>query len=230
MTENQMRHYIDAIKRPPLPQLDEGVIDSIKNWIKGLSDPVKRRGAELMKNLEAQLKNKYGAKVPDQVKKSNKNWVWSKLTYRDLYRYAAQAIGMDDADIDRALKNPIVNNNLKQVIKALPAGIDAPQLPLRSATMQNNTNIISPTIDKTTKEYVSKAIAAAIIDGLAYIEQEKDDKGKPAALAPSAGSQVSGDQPDSGGSSGGMPSSPDDIKAAIQAIRQGLAKVKGAAE
>jgi hypothetical protein len=214
--------------------LDEGIVDSIKNWIRGLSDPVKRRGMELTKSLQTQLTNKYGASVPAQVKSSNKSWMWSKLSYRDLYRFGSLVMKMDDAEIDRAMRNPIVNNNLKQLMRAQPTGTDSPALPLKSSTIQNNSNPISTTIDKQTKEYLSKAIAAAVIDGLAYIEQEKADKAEKPEQ-PSATGTAAKPEPEAAPAPAGTapaaattPTTPDDIKSAILAIKQGLASMKGA--
>lgn len=116
--DNTMRHYMNVVAPANIRPLDEGIVDSIKNWIRGLSDPVKRRGMELTKSLQTQLTNKYGASVPAQVKSSNKSWMWSKLSYRDLYRFGSLVMKMDDAEIDRAMRNPIVNNNLKQIGRA----------------------------------------------------------------------------------------------------------------
>lgn len=240
MTTNPMRRYIDAIDKSDSSPivLDEGVIDSIKKWISGLSDPIKKRGQEMVKDLENRLKTKYGAKIPDQVKKSNKGWMWSRITYRDLFNYATQVQGVTVEELDRALRNPIVTNNLKQVIKTLPPDVDAPALPLKGATMNNNTNYISPTIDKGSNEYLSKAIAVAVLDGIAYIEQAKKDQEADSAKAAEKSQaeptpSAPGATPDSGSSAtatpGTTPSTPDDIKAAIAAIKQGLAKMKGAA-
>lgn len=228
--DNPMRHYMNAVVRADNVPLDEGVIDSIKNWVRGLSDPVKRRGLELTKVLQTQLTNKYGATVPAQVKSSNKSWMWSKLSYRDLYRFGSKIMNMSDDEIDRALKNPIVNNNLKQLMRSHPAGTDAPALPLKSSSIMNNSNPISTTIDKQTKEYLSKAIAVAVIDGMAYIEQEKADAEKKPETPPETGSPARPETSEPAAPvAASTPTTPDDIKSAILAIKQGLAAMKGAA-
>lgn len=231
--DNPMRHYMNAVIRADNVALDEGVVDSIKNWIRGLSDPVKRRGLELTKTLQTQLVNRYGATVPDQIKRSNKSWMWGKLSYRDLYRFGSKVMNMSDDEIDRALKNPIVNNNLKQLMRSQPAGTDAPALPLKSSTIMNNSNPISTSIDRQTKEYLSKTIAIAVIDGLAYMEQEKSDVEKKTETPPEAGVPT---RPDVGVPTttltpvaASVPTTTDEIKTAILAIKQGLAAMKGAA-
>jgi hypothetical protein len=232
MMDNPMRHYMNAVTRIDKVPLDEGFIDSIRNWVKGLSDPVKHRGLELTKTLQSQLTNKYGATVPAQVKSANKSWMWGKLSYRDLYRFGSQVMKMSDDEIDRALKNPIVNNNLKQLMRTQPAGTDSPTLPLKSSSIMNNSNPISTTIDKQTKEYLSKAIAVAVIDGMAYIEQEKADKEEKPEQTPATGTSA---KPETGEPTPAAPAAPDtpttsdDIKSAILAIKQGLAAMKGAA-
>lgn len=231
MMDNSMRHYMNAVSRTDAVPLDEGIVDSIRNWVRGLSDPVKRRGLELTKTLQSQLTNKYGATVPAQVKSANKSWMWSKLSYRDLYRFGSQVMKMSDDEIDRALKNPIVNNNLKQLMRAQPPGTDAPTLPLKSSSIMNNSNPISTTIDKQTKEYLSKAVAIAVIDGMAYIEQEKADKEEKPEQPSATGTSVKPEtgEPTPSALAADTPATPDDIKSAILAIKQGLAAMKGAA-
>lgn len=236
MSNNQMREYINAVSFPARTVIDEGIVSNIKNWIKGLSDPVRLKGQQMASALEKVLTNRYAAKVPDQVKKANKSWAWSRLTYKDLYLFASQQMKMTDEEIDRALKNPIVNNNLKQLVRAMPAGAKPPALPLKSSTIQNNSSVISSTIDKQNKEFLSKAIAVAVIDGLAYIDQEKADAGKPSADQEPAPARPSGGEPATAASTGTsapaakeLPTTPEDMKTAIDAIRSGLAKMKGAA-
>lgn len=213
--------------------LEEGIIDSIRNWISSLSNPVKKKGLENLRDLESRLRTKYGSQVPQQVKSANKDWIWSKATYRDLYNFASQVLGADQASIEAALKNKIVVNNLKLVVRQLPDGVDPPTLPLTSRNMQNNTSVISPTIDPQTKQYLSKAITIAILDGLAYIEQQKADAQqaatRPASTAPTAAPATAAPATPAGSAPAvpGMPSSPDDIKAAIAAIRAGLSAMKG---
>lgn len=221
--------------------IDEGIIDSIRNWISKLSDPVKRAGAEHLRDLESRLKTKYGAKVPQQVKTANKQWMWSKITYKDLFNFVTQVLDKTPEDLDSALKNKIVMNNLRHVVNALPDGTEAPPLPLTARVMQNNSSIISPTIDPQTKQYLSRAITIAIIDVMAYLDQQNADaaaaQAKKAAATPSAAPAASATTPaDTGGTAAAAPpaapkapTSPDDIKAAIDAIKKGLAAMKGSA-
>jgi len=233
MTEYVMRHYIDAVNEPPV-SLDEGILDSIKKWITGLSSPVKSRGQELVKNLEAKLKTAYAPKVPDDVQKANAGWMWSKLTYMSLYKFAIQN-GFDDADIDRAFKNPIVNNNLKQLIRSMPADADKPILPLKSANIKTNTSFISTTIDKQTRQYLSKAIAVAVLDGLAYIEQSKKDNAPASETPPATGAgtppagtpPAGGTAPAAPAAPRGISTDPEELKSAIEKIKAGLEKMGG---
>lgn len=226
---NSMRHHIDIISSPPI--LDEGIIDSIQQWIQGLNEPVKIRGQALTNGLEGQLVSKYGSEVPQQVKSSNKTWMWSRLTYQNLYKFATQVEKFSDIELDRALKNPIVTNNLKQLFQNAPTDKESGgpmALPLTSNIIKNNSNFISSVVDPQTKQYFSKAIAVAILDGLSYIEQGKKDDAAPQTQAPDQIAQ----QPEEPAATATGPEtelSTDDLRRAIQSIKQGLAKVKGGA-
>ena len=226
-----MRHYIDAISSPPI--LDEGIIDSIRQWIQGLNEPVKVRGQALTKGLEGQLVSKYGSEVPQQVKSSNKTWMWSRLTYQNLYKFATQVEHFTDIELDRALKNPIVTNNLKQLFQNAPNDKDGASrmaLPLTSAIIKNNSNFISTIVDPQSKQYLSKAIAVAVLDGLAYIEQGKKDNTSPQDQAPDQAGKQSAVEPEATTQAGPEAElSTDDLRSAIQSIKQGLARIKGGA-
>lgn len=236
MIDSQMRQYIDVVKNSKTEvHLNEGIVSNIKNWINSLGDQIKKKGIANLREMEEWLKSKYGARVTTQEKSANKAWMWSKVTYKDLYQFATQRLGSTEDELNRALKNPIVNNNLKQLYNSLPDGVDHPSLPLKATTIQNNINPISATIDKQTKEYLSKAIASAVLDGLIYIDSLKSSTPAQAAssAAPSnadgtktadaVGSSTSPDVPAS------IPSAPEDIKSAIQTIKQGIERLKGAA-
>jgi hypothetical protein len=232
---NELRQYIDLVSTTT-QSIDEGVIDSIRKWVAGLASPIRYRGNQLSKTLEQMLVRKYGSSVPQQVQKTNKSWPWGKLTYADLYKFAVSNDFTDD-DLDRALKNPIVTNNLKQLIRSLPSDVDAPVLPLKSANIKSNTNIISSTIDKASQQFLSKAIALAVIDGLAYIAQDRADKAadekKSAEPAKDqADTRAAVPEPETAGSTPtpNPASGTEDIAATINAIKQGLARMKGAGE
>lgn len=231
MSADEMRRYLDVVT-DETAQINEGILDSIKNWIAGLGGPVKKRGNEMLVALTAQLKSRYGATVPAQTQKSNKDWMWSKLSYKNLYDFAIKS-GFQDADIDRALINPIVTNNLKQLYRTLPADAEKPTLPLKSSVIKTNPGLVSTTVDKQTKQYLSKAVAAAIIDGLAYIEDEKGgDTDQPDAQKPIAQQPAQSAKPAAAGT--GSTAAPTEItadaaKQAVDAIKQYLDSKRGAA-
>lgn len=231
MSGIEMRDYLNRVGSPlNQPVIEEGILDSIKKWIAGLASPIKARGNQYSKALEQKLRSKYGASVPKQVQSSNKEWPWSKLTYADLYQFASSQ-EFTDEEIDRALRNPIVANNMKALLRAAPAGGNQPMLPLKASSISTNKTIISTIMDKQTKQYLSKAIALAVIDGLAYIAQSKSDKkqdqpekpestdNKPELPATSGNAPAPGSQPSS-------PSPQQDLAATISAIKQGLAQMK----
>lgn len=229
--DNEMRRYINVVETSPKLPVTEGIIDSLKKWISGLNEPVKRQGLKNAKDFESRLKTRYGADTPDQVKSSNRDWVWSKVTYKDLYDFATKMAGAAEEDLNRVFRNKIVNNNLKQIIAALPPDSDPPQLPLTGAKIQNNKTPISPTIDPQTKQYNSKAVVLAVLDGLAYIEQEKKDSQPAAGAAIKSASDTTepGAKAEEPGKPASQPVTADEIKTAIAAIKQGLAGMKGAA-
>lgn len=227
---NDMRYFINTISTPINSQIDEGIIDSIKNWINSLNSPVKSRGLELVNRLEGQLTSKYGAHVSKQIKSSNPSWMWSRLTYQNLYKFATQVSGFDDTELDRALKNPIVTNNLRQLYRSPSAGGDtgSMSLPLKSNIIKNNNDFISTVVDTETKQYLSKAIASAILDGLAYIDQEKKDNvNHPRSTSDTNTTDQSQQNIDEPISRSEPELSIDDLKSAILLIRQGLAKIGG---
>lgn len=221
-----MKKYINAASLANQPhQIDEGVFQSIKNWISGLGDAVKKEGKETLLKFENFLKHRYGARVPQQTKLSNKSWMWSKVSYNDIYIFATEYLSIEQSDLDRSLKNPIVTNNIRNVISTLPHGITPPQLPLSSATIRGNNNPISPTFDEQAKEYPSKAISAAIIDGIVHLMHMKRAKsGQPtepvattsdsSSTTPSKSAEIKLD-------------TDEDIKAVILSIKQGLSAIKG---
>ena len=231
MSADEIRRYLDVVT-DETAQINEGILDSIKNWIAGLGSPVKKRGNEMVLALAGQLKSRYGATVPKQTQSSNKDWMWSKLSYKNLYDFAKKN-GFEDGDIDRALKNPIVTNNLKQLFKTLPTDAEKPFLPLKSSVIKTNPGLVSTTVDKQTKQYLSKAIAAAIIDGLAYIEDGKGgETDQPAAQKPIAQQPAPSAKPAVAGT--GVTAAPAEItadaaKKAVDAIKQYLDSKRGAA-
>jgi hypothetical protein len=236
MIDNQMRQYIDVVQAPRAGvHLDEGIVSNIKNWINSLGDPIKKKGMAHVRDMGEWLKSKYGAKVTAQEKSTNKSWMWSKVTYKDLYQFATHSLGATEEELNRALKNPIVNNNLKQLYNSLPDGVDHPALPLKATTIQNNINPISATIDKQTREYLSKAIASAVLDGLVYIDTLKPTSPAQAANKTVPSNTNSTSAPDSTVSAASsdapdrIPTSPEDLKSAIQTIKQGIERLKGAA-
>ena len=230
MTENNMRLYMDAVSIVhDEPELDEGIIDSIKKWISTLSSPVKAKGARLVSDLERLIQNSPAASRITDVEKKNKSWPWSVLTYRMLYNFAISK-GFEDVDIDRALRNPIVTNNMKHVIRALPDGVEKPILPLAVANIKGNTRFISPQIDKQTREYLSRPIAIAVMDGLAYVQQSKEDAEKAQQAPPAVGRPAAGPAAGTAGAPAGAAEKPTpDITATIAAIEKGLAAMGGAA-
>jgi len=232
MTGTDLRQFMNIVHETPLI-IDEGVIDSIRKWISGLASPIRARGNKLSASLQSALKQRYGASVPAQVQSSNKEWPWSKMTYADLYKFAINNEFTDD-DIDRALKNPIVTNNLNALLKAMPTGTNKPSLPLKAANIKSNLSVVSTMIDKQTQQYLSKAIALAVIDGLAYIQQEKVDKTEPNTPEKS---QQTGKTPEPEQKAQTTPSigsaginKQQELAATIAAIKQGLEKMQSAGE
>jgi hypothetical protein len=228
MSTDEMRHYLDLVG-DRYSIIHEGILDSIKNWVQSLGNPVKQRGQELTAQLASQLRSKYSATVPQQTQKSNKDWMWAKLSYKNLYDFAKHS-GFTDNDIDRALKNPIVTNNLKQLFRTLPADTVKPTLPLSGATIKNNTGFISATIDKQTRQYLSKAIATAVIDGLSYIEQSAaaDNEKQPQSQTPTPTAATKTAEPEKSPTTGSGPSeNPEQIKQAVDKIKTYLASKEG---
>jgi len=232
MTENNMRQYMDAVDVVHgRHALDEGIIDSIKKWISTLSSPVKAKGLKLTSDLERSIRNSPAASRITDVEKKNKSWPWGMLTYRMLYNFAISK-GFEDADIDRVLRNPIVTNNMKHVIRALPDGVEKPILPLTVANVKGNTRFISPQIDKQTREYLSRPIAIAVMDGLAYVQQSKEDAEAAQKQTQATPTPAPTARPSTGtapGSTGSAEKSASDIKATITAIEKGLSAMGGAA-
>lgn len=222
---SDMRKIIDSLDDKQT--LDEGIIDSIRGWIRRLSDPVKQKGAQNLMDFAKRLENKYSAQVPQQVKSTNKEWVWSKVTYKDLFNFTTSVLGASSQDLDRALRNNIVTNNMKYVVALLQDEVEKPTLPLTSGNIQNNMSVISPTVDPQTKQYLSKAIAIAILDVLAYIEQQSIDTNKSVSVPQSGPGPDTTTTQAAPASSPGIPTNPEDIRAAIVAIKQGLAAMKG---
>jgi hypothetical protein len=225
-----MRNYLNLVE-DRYSIIHEGIFDSIKNWIAGLGSPVKRRGQELINQLAAKLKTKYAATVPQQTQQSNKDWMWSKLSYKNLYDFVKSS-GFSDEEIDRALQNPIVTNNLKQLFRTLPADVNKPVLPLKGAAIKNNTGFVSTTVDRQTKQYLSKAIATAIIDGLSYIEQSKASTGNTrpsASTAAASTTSATNTTTPAGTTAASDVQDPAQIKQAVDKIKTYLASKEGAA-
>jgi len=229
---SEMRHYLNIVEDKN-SIIHEGILDSIKKWVSGLGGPVKQRGQELINDLAAQLKSKYGAAVPKQTQQANRDWMWGKLTYKNLYDFLKKN-QFEDADIDTALRNSIVSNNLKQLFRTLPADVEKPTLPLKGATIRNNTNFISAAVDSQSKQYLSKAIALAVIDGLSYIDQDKKSQEKPTAPStqpPDTTAEPTASKPSAGTAPATSPATAEDpvkIKAAVDKLKTYLAS-KGAA-
>lgn len=224
-----MKQYIDAASLAhPSAQLDEGVFQAIKSWISGLGDAVKKDGKATLLKFETFLKHRYGARVTQQVKSANKSWMWSKATYNDLYVFSTEYLSVDQVDLDRALKNPIVTNNIKKIIATLPSGISPPQLPLSSSTIRSNNNPISPTIEADSKDYPSKAISAAIIDGIVHaIHLKRAKSGQPAEPTSTPHTALDSNDIKTTVSSDTPLNTEEDIKAVILSIKQGLSTLKG---
>lgn len=228
MIEN-MRWLMDRVDETEIPVsndvLDEGVIDRIKGWIQSLGEPAKRLGTRNFNDFENRLRIKYRSYVPAQARSSNKDWVWSKVTYADLHRFATGILSTDARDLDTVLQNNPVAEVFRSIISTAPAGTGAPSIPLTSSKISNNTSVISPTITAGSNSYPSKIASIAVLDGLAYLEQRRLDA---RALEPEAPAHFQGNHAGTGtgnqGDAGSVES--DDIKSAIAAIKNGLTAMK----
>jgi hypothetical protein len=204
--------------------LDEGIIDRIRGWVQSLGEPAKRLGTRNFNDFENRLRIKYRSYVPAQARSSNKDWVWSKVTYADLHRFVTGILSTDARDLDTVLKNKPVADVFRSIISTAPAGTGTPSIPPTSSNISNNTSVISPTITDGLDSYPSKIASMAVLDGLAYLEQRRMDA---KALDPDPplhrhgndGSTV-GNQADTGSIE------VDDIKSAIATIKNGLAAMK----
>ena len=103
---------------------------------------------------------------------------------------------------------------------------------MRASEIKNNTQFIAPVIDTDTKTYLSKAVAAAVIDGLSYINQHRLDKdqperatSRPVMQEPAATSTSQDGSTNTTASA--TPSTPADIDAMIAKIGSALADIRG---
>lgn len=227
---SDIRQFINIIEDTTY-QLDEGVIDSIRQWIQKLSGPVKSQGQELVNQLESQLASRYNSQVAPQIKQANNSWMWSRLTYKTLYGFAIQVGGVNDAELDRILKNPVITNNLKQIFR-LPSKGQANNiaLPLQSNIIKNNNDYITSVVDPQTKQYLAKSIATAVLDGVAYIDQKKNDdytRQKEREDNPVYANEPEDDNEPPPSPAANRSMSIDDMKVILQNIKQGLDKIKG---